>query len=382
MIYDPEVRRETPLLVELRKKIRQQGPMSVGAFVQECLWDSRYGYYVSRNAIGPKGDFTTAPEISQIFGELVGLWMVVAWEGMGKPNPVHIVEYGPGRGTLMKDALRAARAVPQFLAAANLHLVEASPLLVAEQYRTLSHLPVKMRWTTDLTDFPTPALIVANEFLDALPVEQWIKTNEGWLWRGVDLGSSGQMTFGLMPHVHARKDLHTRWSEAKPGAIWECRRTDLLATSFATIAAKGPLSALLIDYGHTDSGLGDTLQAVRAHRYEHPLCSPGEADLSAQVDFADVIAAVTGRGLAVDGPVPQAELLGALGGAERASRLMAANPAAAAGIETALARLMSESGMGTRFKAIGIRSRTLPPLPGLQARRKPAPAQCAVVPIM
>jgi len=365
--YDPEERRETPLSPFLRRWIAEYGPIPVSAYMGCCLWHEQHGYYVSHDPIGAGGDFTTAPEISQIFGELIGLWMAAVWEQMGRPSPVAIVEGGPGRGALIRDALRAARLVPEFLAAARLVLAEASPRFEATQRQLLADLPVPVTWTSYVFDFSTPAIVIANEFFDAWPVDQYVKTKAGWMERGVGLDETGNLAF--MPPASAnfiREFLDEAWPRATAGDVAEGRRGASFgcADELASRAANGPLAALFIDYGHTSPALGDTLQAVRNHKYEHPLCSPGEADLSAQVDFANFADDAHEHGLAVDGPVTQAEFLGSLGIMERASRLMAANPSQAAMIEAGAARLMAPNGMGTRFKAMGVRTPGLGTLPG------------------
>jgi NADH dehydrogenase [ubiquinone] 1 alpha subcomplex assembly factor 7 len=334
----------TPLAGELAARIKSNGPISVSDYIQACLHDPAHGYYRVRHAIGRQGDFITAPEISQIFGELIGLWCAVVWQQMGEPSAVRLIELGPGRGTLMRDALRAARA--------------------AEQRATLAGEPVPISWRRELgtQDAALPAIVIANEFLDALPLAQFVWRAGRWHERCVGLDTAGRLAFvvgGEVPPPAGIANAH------EDGWIFESR-----APAFADLAQQlaglGPTSAaLFIDYGHAHSALGDTLQAVREHRYEDPLAAPGEADLTAQVDFSAFAAAMRGQGLDCDGPVPQAAFLGQLGISERAARLMGSNPAKAGGIETAVARLMAPSGMGSRFKAIGVRSPGLALLPAL-----------------
>lgn len=358
-------RRETRLAAKLKAQIAREGPLPVAEYMSQCLWDDESGYYATRNVIGSEGDFITSAEISQIFGELVGLWAGVVWQQvMGAPQTVHLVEYGPGRGTMMRDALRAARIVPGFLDATTVHLIEMSQSLVDEQRGALSAVELPLFWSHNLAGFPTPAIIIANEFLDAWPVEQWVKTDLGWFPRAVGLDTDGNLAFTHLIGVRRREDLDEQFASAEMGAIYETQRPQRLADAFRALAQSGPIAALIIDYGHVSTVSGDTLQAVRGHAYEHPLASPGEADLSAQINFYELASALHAAGLVIDGPVTQTEFLGALGIVERASRLMAANPARAAEIEGSVARLIAPNGMGTRFKAIGIRSPNLPPLPG------------------
>jgi SAM-dependent MidA family methyltransferase len=378
MTGESDTRRDTPLARRLKERIEREGPLSVPDYMEACLHDPEHGYYRGKAAIGAAGDFTTAPEISQVFGELIGLWCVVVWQQIGAPDRVNLVELGPGRATLMRDALRAWRVVPGFLEALSLHLIETSNRLRAIQRHTLSGAECPVAWhaalsvLTEPSAIPDgPAIVVANEFLDALPVEQLVFLGGRWRRRLVGLHAGGDLSFepaplptasprGLPPDMHpAEGDVF----EAGIGA-------EALGRSLLGVRAKrGPLAALFIDYGHERAGLGDSLQAVCAHRIVSPFHAPGETDLSHQVDFAGFARSCreseeAAGGLEVDGPVTQAEFLGRLGIVERASRLMAANPGKAAEIETGVARLLAPGGMGTRYKAIGIRSRGLPLLPG------------------
>lgn len=358
-------RRETKLAAKLKAQIKTSGPIPVSEYMSRCLWDEESGYYATRSVIGSKGDFITAAEISQIFGELIGLWAAVVWQQvLRQPSSVQFVEYGPGRGTMMRDALRAARIVPGFLDAVSVHLVEMSPTLADEQRAALKDYTVPVTWGHNLAGFKTPAIIVANEFVDAWPVEQWIKTDKGWLPRAVGLDASEELAFTHLTAVASRVDLEMQFASADVGAIYETQHPKRLANAFKSLASAGPLAAVIIDYGHVEPVSGDTLQAVRGHAYEHPLMSPGEADLSAQISFYELASALHAAGLTIDGPVTQAEFLGQLGVVERASRLMAANPRLAGAIETSVARLIAPNGPGSRFKAIGVRSPNLPPLPG------------------
>jgi SAM-dependent MidA family methyltransferase len=371
--YEAGERRSTPLAHRLAARIRSHGPVSVAEYMAACLQDPEHGYYRNLTEIGR--DFITAPEISQTFGELVGLWCAVAWQQMGRPSPVNLIELGPGRGTMMADMLRSLRTVPDFLSAAEVHLVESSPTLAAAQRHILAHAQVKVNWHADVETVPRgPVIAVANEFLDALPVRQYVRTADGWDERCVTIDERGALAFTDMPmdEEAIRQRLRVHAGETPPGGIVEVQDLTPIAALAAARTQAGPLVMLLIDYGHTASAPGDTLQAVRGSRYEHALTSPGEADLTVQVDFAQVARTlVAGPGLCVDGPVTQAEFLGSLGVAERASRLMAANPARANEIETAVQRLMAPAGMGTRCKAMGVRSARLPPLPGLTPTSAP-----------
>ena len=388
--YDRDERRDTPLALKLKARIKCHGPMSVGDYIHACLTDTEHGYYVHQQAIGRDGDFITAPEISQIFGELIGLWAVVVWRQMGGPAAFKLVEYGPGRGTLMRDALHAARLVPEFIKAAHVHLIETNTALMRMQRETLQHSPVTPIWNFNakpehLPD-GVPAIVIGNEFIDTLPVEQFVRTEAGWLVRQVGLNRQGCLDFVLPPadKMANRRDRDRLLGDADEGAIVERRHSFVDPILEQTVHSTPNLAALFLDSGHMTPpagapASGDTLQAVRRHRYESVFASPGEADLTTQVDFAAVAREGCNNGLAVDGPTTQAEFLGSLGIMERASRLMAANPAKAGEIEMGVARLMSPNGMGSRFKAIGLRSHGLPVLPGFPVAvpvvDKPGPHQ-------
>jgi NADH dehydrogenase [ubiquinone] 1 alpha subcomplex assembly factor 7 len=346
--YDTTLRRDTPLARKLIARIKASGPISVSDYMDACLNDPEHGYYRTQRAIGRSGDFITAPEISQIFGELIGLWCAVVWQQMGSPKRVNLVELGAGRGALLADALRAVRVVPSFRAALSLHILDANPALMAQQRTALADCGVPVTWHERLETLPSDvaSIWVANEFLDTLPVAQAVALTDGdQTSRSVALDADGRLAF------------------VYPDRAVVCEAQDFRAIAGALKArVKLPLAALFVDYGYRGAGSNDTLQAVRGHRFEHVLASPGEADLSVQVAF-DAFAAVTD--LATDGPTTQAEFLGRLGVMERASKLMAANPAKANALEMGVARLMHPSGMGTRFMVLGLRSPSLPPLPGL-----------------
>ena len=367
---------DTALLLKLRERIRRDGPLSVDAYMQACIGDPEHGYWRRRDTIGAAGDFVTAPEISQIFGELIGLWCVVTWQQLGMPKPLRLIELGPGRGTLMRDALRAARKVPGFLEAATVHLVEISSVLREAQREMLAAtqpsagMDPRLRgddgghsvtWHDSVGDVPEgAAIIVANEFLDALPIRQLVHVDGAWHERVVALDAQTALAFAQGEKVNFPADASL---QPKAGAIIELREgEDLLLAELA--ARRDPLVALFIDYGPASATVGDTLQAVRRHGYVDPLAAPGTADLTAHVLFAGLAGKADAAGLAADGPMTQAEFLGRLGIAERATRLMAANPAKAAQIEAGVQRLMAPTGMGQLFKVLAVRSRTLPaPVP-------------------
>ncbi|NJO23570.1 MAG: SAM-dependent methyltransferase [Sphingomonadales bacterium] len=358
MSNSPADRDAPPLLGRLRERIASHGPLRVDQYMQACLDDPQDGYWQRAATIGAGGDFITAPEISQVFGELIGLWSVVVWQGMGRPSPLRLVELGPGRGTLMRDALRAVQAVPRFFDAATVHLIEASEPLRAVQEQTLARHRNAVTWHRAMNDVPPgAAIVIANEFLDALPIRQLVCGGDVWHERVVDLAPPGGLRFVAGLPVEPPSGM-----EAKLGAIVELRagEGDLLAALAARI---NPHVALFIDYGPADLSFGDTLQAVRRHAYADPLAEPGMADLTAHVQFAALAQKARAAGLAAHGPITQAEFLGRLGIVERAQRLMAANPGRAGEIEAAVQRLISPGGMGGPFKVMSLGSPHLPPPP-------------------
>ena len=361
----------TPLAAEIAGMVAQDGPLSVERYMALCLGHPTLGYYTTRDPFGAAGDFVTAPEISQMFGELLGLWAVAVWDAMGRPEPVRLVELGPGRGTLMRDALRAAgAAAPAFRGAAGVHLVETSPVLRAAQGRALADAAPCFH--ADVEEVPPgPAILIANEFFDALPVRQFLRTERGWCERQVGLGPGGGLAFALAgeptPGIEA---------PAPVGALMTYPRIGLaLVRRLAARLAREGGALLAIDYGEDGAGSADTLQAVADHRFADPLAAPGAADLTTQVDFGALARAALAAGALVHGPTTQRDFLLALGLAERAERLRArASPAQAAAVDGALARLTEAgaTGMGRLFKVLALSAPGLPRLPGLPPPFAPA----------
>jgi NADH dehydrogenase [ubiquinone] 1 alpha subcomplex assembly factor 7 len=359
----------TPLEREIRQRIARTGPVPVAEFMALCLYDPQYGYYNRRDPFGAAGDFITAPEISQMFGELIGLWAATVWQSMGAPDPVLLIELGPGRGTMMADALRAVRAAPAFRAAARVHLIETSPDLQLRQRQTLSGIDdIPLRWHATLDETPAgPAIILANEFFDALPVHQAERRATGWHERTVTINAGGAfaLTVAEEPLPGFAQGLPPAVARAPEGQIFEWR-PDRFAVEIGRRVADGG-AALIIDYGHIKSAPGDTFQAVRSHRYASPFALPGLTDLTAHVDFEALGKAARGAGARVHGPIEQVALLERLGIAARAATLEAnAAEDKRAGIAGALERLVGTgpTGMGTLFKAIGLSSPQLAELPG------------------
>jgi len=359
----------TPLEIEIRRIIAVDGPISIARYMALALTHPTLGYYATRDPFGVRGDFVTAPEISQMFGELIGLWAAAVWQRMGSPKRVNLVELGPGRGTLMTDALRALMVVPAFRAAIDVHLVEASPLLRAKQQEALGGFGIPIAWHGDVAEVPDGRLIViANEFFDALPLHQAVKASDGWHERMVGIDEEDRLAFALNPDPVRGLDgmLPPRIRAAPNGALFEWHPDRNVSDLAARLVRSGG-AALIVDYGHLESGIGDTLQSVTAHGFAAPLASPGEADLTAHIDFAALARAAERAGARASRPVKQGEFLRRLGIAKRADMLkVRATPTQAANIDAALARLtaMGATGMGELFKAIAVSDPKLGVLPG------------------
>lgn len=346
----------TPLADLLVRRIAAGGPMTVADYMAECLLHPAHGYYATRDPFGRAGDFITAPEISQMFGELLGLALAQSWLDQGSHAPFTLAELGPGRGTLMADVLRATRTVPGLHAAARVVLVEASAALRAVQARTLD----SPAWIDTADDLPqAPLFLLANEFFDALPIRQYLRTPEGWRERMVGL-AQGALTFGLSPPIPCPDP---RFAADPPGTLVEtCPQAAPIMQALADRIARHGGAALIIDYGGWRSR-GDTLQALRAHAPEDPLAHPGEADLTAHVDFEAL--ALAAPGIAHTALTGQGTLLQRLGIDQRAARLASALTGAARGSHLAAhRRLTHPAEMGSLFKALAFHPLNTPPPPG------------------
>jgi NADH dehydrogenase [ubiquinone] 1 alpha subcomplex assembly factor 7 len=359
---------------DLKAVLGRRGAMSVADYMAWCLTGRDNAYYRQGEPIGRAGDFVTAPEVSQIFGELIGLWMGAVWLSMDQPRPFILAELGPGRGTLMSDAMRALRVVPGFTEAARLHLVER---LATLRERQAAALPAyAAQWHDRLEDVPDgPLILVANEFFDALPVEQFVRTEDGWRERVVRLGADGEPEFAAGEracHDIQRPPEHSSLSPPQPGTILESRPASLpLMQALGRRAQSRPVAALIIDYGYERDAHGDTLQAVRGHDYDHPLANPGAADLSAHVNFAELARMARDADLSAWGPLPQGEFLLALGLEARLQKLLAsAPPEQRAGLVSGARRLTDPYQMGALFKAMALTGPDMPaPPPFAQTRR-------------
>ena len=327
----------------LAAEITQTGPMTVAQYMTACLHDPDFGYYATRPALGEDGDFITAPLISQMFGELIGVWAISAWRAMGAPEAFVLVEIGPGDGTLMSDLLRAGQLSSAFLAAADVWLVETSAPLAARQRERLGDA---VRWTTTLNEVPggLPILLIANELLDCLPARQFLRTVTGWAEQVVGLDKNGALGFRLVP---ASDDL----PDARDGVVLErSGPQEALGAALGERLGRDGGAALLIDYGRSEPGFGDTLQALRRHEKVDPLACPGQADLTVHADFPAVMAAARTTG-ALAAILTQAAFLARLGIGERAEALVRARPDKAALIGRQLNRRVGGDQMGQLFKA-------------------------------
>ena len=353
------------LLETLRRRIHLDGPMSVADYMSECLLNPTHGYYTTQTAIGAGGDFITAPEISQMFGELLGLALVQAWLDQGRPGPFALAELGPGRGTLMADMLRVTRGVPGFQDAMDLVLIEASPKMRALQAEALADYAP--RWLDSVEDLPQkPLFLVANEFFDALPLRQFIRTGEMWSERRVGLGDDRSLAFGLGAPT-AQPALAHRIDDTREGDLVEYNEIASVVTEALAqrIASHGG-AALIVDYGDWRS-LGDTLQALRAHAPADPLDNPGQADLTTHVDFEVIAQAARAQGCVHTRLTPQGVFLERLGITARAQTLAApldGDPLTA--LIAAHRRLTHPEEMGNLFKVLGLMPETAPPPAGLE----------------
>ena len=350
----------TPLGDILLRRIRATGPLTVADYMAECLLHPEHGYYTTQAVFGTAGDFVTAPDISQMFGEVLGLCLAQAWQNQGAPATFALAELGPGRGTLMADLLRATRRVPGFHAAARVVLIEASPALRARQQATLTPHPVQ--WADSIDALPeAPLFLLANEFFDALPIRQFQRHAEGWQERLVGERDGG-LAFGLSCATRMAA-LEHRLADTVPGDIVEtCAPAQAIVADIAQRIDRFGGAALLIDYGDWHSR-GDTLQGLRRHAFADPLAEPGEADLTAHVDFEALAQAAAP--CTATGPVPQGVLLERLGITARAQALAGRMTGAALTAHIgAHRRLTHPEEMGQLFKALALHPRRAPPPPG------------------
>ena len=350
------------LLPLLLARIRQSGPLTIADYMAECLTHPVHGYYTTRDPLGPAGDFITAPEISQMFGEMIGVCLAQAWLDHGRPAPFALVELGPGRGTLMADLLRATRGVAGFHRAMRLHLVEVSPALRARQARELAEAG-PAAWHDRIADLPAmPLYLVANEFLDALPIRQFLRSGEGWAERMI--GAEGEaLVYGLAPAAPRAALAHRLADTAEGDLVEVSAAAEAVAAEIGARIARDGGAAVFVDYGGWRSK-GDTFQALRAHESVHPLDAPGTADLTAHVDFEAVARAARGAGAAVTAMTTQGLFLERLGITARARALARAADDRSDRIAEEHRRLTHPQEMGDLFKVIAVHKDDRPPPPG------------------
>jgi SAM-dependent MidA family methyltransferase len=369
----------SPLLSEIKRLIKSSGPMPVWRYMELCLVHPVHGYYVSRDPLGREGDFTTAPEVSQMFGELLGLWAASVWNAIDSPPLLRLIEIGPGRGTMMADALRALRVLPPLYQALSIHLVEINPVLRDKQKAALSGSR-NITWHDTIDDVPDgPSVIFANEYFDVLPIHQAVKGENGWHERTVELDDGGRLVFGAASEPIPRFEvLLPKWVRAAPiGAVFEWRPDTEVMKIASRVRDQGG-AALIIDYGHLRSDAGDTFQAIARHSFADPLKNPGQADVTAHVDFQALVRAAEDLGAGIHGPVPQGDFLKRLGIETRAISLMAkATHDVSEDVAGALKRLIGggSSGMGQMFKVLGISEPDLTRLAGFADEKPDASAE-------
>ncbi len=392
----------TPLAKKLAARIAAKGPLTLHDYMEACLYDPDHGYYKKRDPLGRGGDFITAPEISQVFGELIGLWAGETWRIMGQPAGLRLIELGPGRGTLMADALRALRVLPGFLESAAVHLIEASAPLRAAQERALLGVRSPVSWHERIEEVPPgAAIVIANEFFDCLPVRQFAFDEAAQLWRermvGLEEGSfrlelssksievpphpsplpegRGGRSCGSLPGEESISSVLSPLGERdrmrgdllpiEDGSIVEVRPAAAgILRAFAARATGAPFAALIVDYGYSKPSSGDTVQAVRQHRFASLFEAPGEADLTAHVDFNGLVQSAKELNLTALGPMPMGEWLLRLGLEARVRQLLSrATAEHALEIRSRVSRLVDPAQMGVLFKAVVLMGGGLGPLP-------------------
>jgi NADH dehydrogenase [ubiquinone] 1 alpha subcomplex assembly factor 7 len=334
----------TALTRIIKTMIAEEGPMPLDRYMALCLGHPQHGYYMTRDPFGQAGDFTTAPEISQIFGELIGVWVAKLWEQLGTPRHFALVELGPGRGTLMADVLRVLTKIPACAKAASIHLVETSPVLRTAQ---LERMP-NATWHDSVASLPAlPTIFLANEFFDALPIRQF-ERQSGQLYERCVVASGNGLDINLLP-TPARNTF------SGDGVYEDSNIRDAVATHLGNHLTTVTGAALIIDYGHLGSSPGDTLQAMKSHSYCKITDHAGEADITSHVDFESLGRGFTKGGAKTARPMTQGHFLQAMG-LEARTRVLAATatPAQQQTIITASERLANPAQMGELFKVMAV----------------------------
>jgi len=377
---------ENLLARKLRAQIRKQGPLRLHDYMQACLSDPEYGYYLVRDPFGVGGDFITAPDVCQVFGELLGLWCVHVWAELGQPQNCKLIELGPGRGALMSDALRAVSLVPEFVRSIEVHFVETSRALreaqkdhIEGQAKDQERPIPDLFWHDDLSSVPAgPSFLIANEFIDALPIRQFQMQGGQWFERMVGLDGEGRFSFELaeqpLENMELLPPIHR---QANDGDYIEyCPAMSTVIGQMAARAKGHPFAGLLIDYGYGAPALGDTFQAISDHKFTDPLKEPGLADVTAHVDFSQLLRTAEKQGMSICGPATQRDFLIALGVRERAAQLMQAqeNMISAQQFLSGFQRLVDHDKMGDLFKVAGLAGAGQPALPGFE-KAEPAKSE-------
>ena len=347
------------LKAKINELIQINGPIGLDRYIELCLYDQEFGYYTTKSPFGRVGDFVTAPEISQMFGELIGVWCIEVWQRLGAPNHVNLIELGPGRGTLMNDLLRTAKIEPTFLKTIDLHLVETSPQLKKLQQQTLEKHLIPIKWHNYITDIPKhSSIIIANEFFDAFPIQQYTYTDGDWFERVIKIDDYGKLTIGTHSIPAHISEYTKKLSEIKNGAILEIAKAtwSYMMEVFEFLEFKNS-AGLFIDYGYTEYSLGNTLQGVKKHQFVDILDSPGECDLTTHVNFAALRDLADDFKLNINGPVTQQEFLLSLGLIRRAGKLgYNKERKIQQQIQEDVNRLVGSDQMGHLFKVIALSS--------------------------
>lgn len=344
----------TPLKSRIVKHIKTSGPLPLAEYMHWCMADPKDGYYANREVIGAKGDFITAPEISQMFGEMIGIWAVEAWEALGKPSHFNLVELGPGKGTLMSDLLRIGNAVPDFLKAAQVQMIETSEKLIETQKEILGDYDI-ISWHKSIKDIPNqPSIIIANEFLDVLPVRQYIKTGNEWREHAINVDENDELVWTLGTGILDTDSLPEHADKEPEGAVFEISTIrEAFVANTSELLNQNQGAALFIDYGHGKTAFGDTVQAMRAHGFADILKEPGLADLTTHVDFDALSKIAKAAGMNVSPLQKQGEFLLGKGLIERVGQLgHSRSPEIQEQLTQQAERLALPDAMGDLFKVM------------------------------
>jgi SAM-dependent MidA family methyltransferase len=346
----------TPLKARMLRQIARSGPIPLPDYWAQCLFDPEHGYYTTGYPIGAEGDFITAPEVSQMFGEVIAAWWLATVRQNGLRD-IALVEIGPGRGTLMFDMLRTlGKLAPELKETMSVHMVEVSPRLTGLQREKLAGSGFRINWHQSLETLPImPLGIIANELFDAIPIRSFVKHDGNWYEQAIGADTAENFAFHSMPASLNLSDLPVGHDAKADGSIFEYApaREAMIQQIACQISQSGGFG-LFVDYGHAQSSFGDTLQAIKKHAFANPLEDPGDADLTSHVDFEALANAARREGANVSAVLEQGNFLKRLGIVERTEQLSNAKPPSRNAIETACERLTGEDQMGSLFKVMGI----------------------------